>query len=98
MEDSASPPLALLARPGSAPLPNTRFPMAGCVGQWSGGVGIYTRQFGYNFTRLPNDQIEEFGEFGQGLTLARFPSLTFSRSLPGRALRPGSVAWDRGSV
>ena len=66
------------------------------VDQSSGGVRIDTKQFGYK--TIPNAQIEEFGEFGQGLTLARFPSLTFSRSLPGRALRPDSVAWDRGSV
>ena len=50
MGDSVSPPLALLARPGSAPLPNTRFPMAGCVGQSSREVGIDTRQFGYKTT------------------------------------------------
>ena len=48
--DSVSRPLAWLARPGSAPLPNTRFPMAGCVGQSSGRVGIDTRQFGYKTT------------------------------------------------
>ena len=90
MGDSVSPPLAILARPGSAPLPNTRFPIVGCVGQSSGGVGIDTRQ--YSATRLPNAQIEEFGEFGQGLTLARFPHLTFPRSLSGRSLRSDSVA------
>ena len=50
MGDSVSPPVAMLARPGSAPLPNTRFPMAGIVGQSTGGVGIDTRQFGYKTT------------------------------------------------
>jgi len=80
MGDSVSPPLAILARPGSVPLPNTRFPMVVFVGQSSGGVGIDTRQ--YSATRLPNAQIGEFGEFGQGLTLARYPPLTFLRSLP----------------
>jgi len=46
-------------------------------------------------TRLPNAQIEEFGEFGQGLTLARSPPhLTFTRNLPGRALRPASLAGE----
>jgi len=43
------------------------------VDQSSGGVRIDTRQ--YAATRLPNAQIEEFGEFGQGLTLAKSPPL-----------------------
>ena len=56
------------------------------MGQSGGGVGIDTR--------LPNAHIEKFGDFGQGLTLAKSLPLTFPRSLPGRALHPDSVAWE----
>jgi len=50
------------------------------VDQSSGGVRIDTRQ--YAATRLPNAQIEEFGEFGQGLTLAKSPPLDCAQSPP----------------
>jgi len=95
MGDSVSPPLAILARPGSAPLPNTRFPIVGCVGQSSGGVGTDTGQFGYKTTECSDRGVRRVRS---GAYLSMFPSLTFPRSLPGRALHPDSVAWNRGSV
>jgi len=88
MGDSVSPALAILAWPGSAP---TKFPILRLVSPSSGVVGIDTKQ--YSVTRLPNSQIEEFGEFGQVSTSDLSAQFTWTRDTSGFDVM-GGVRFD----
>ena len=81
--DSVSPPLALLARPGSAPLPNTKFSIVGFVGQSSGVVGIDTRQFGYKTTEYSDRgvrRVRSGAYLSQGSTSDNAAQFTWTRA------------------